>query len=171
MTTSKIHNENLSLLDKTLQLLIDSQTLSLHFNDLQIELLGNSSKEVKLTEISNGTLDDLFNDAYSIPSQKNKNLIKINELLIYLDSNNLIRLIEHNHLRITYQGIIQHSKGYLFTYNSEQETQNRLDAFDNFQRTSTKQMLRVTWLIALGTLVAMIYYILEIISASYCFCK
>ena len=171
MLSSEIHSENLSLLDKTLQILIDSQTLSLHFNDLQIKLLGNLTQEIKFANINNGTLDDLFNDAYSIPSQKTRNLIKINELLLYLDSNNLIHLIDNNHLRITYQGIIQHSKGHLFTYKSEEKKKNRLDTFDEFQRSSARRMLWINGVIALGTAVAMVYYFLEMISTPYCFCK
>ena len=171
MLNSEIHSENLSLLDKTLQILINSQTLSLHFNDLQIKLLGDSAKKVKFTNMDNSSLDALFNDAYSVPSQKTKNLIKINELLLYLDSNNLIHLIDNNHLRITYQGIIQHSKGYLFTYKSEEKTKNRLDTFDKFQRSSARRMLWINGAIALGTAVAMVYYLLEMISTPYCFCK
>ena len=171
MLNFEIHSENLSLLDKTLQTLIDSQTLCLHFNDLQIKLLGDLTQEVKFANIDNSSLDALFNDAYSIPSQKTKDLIKINELLLYLDSNNLIHLIDNNHLRITYQGIIQHSKGYLFTYKSEEKKKNRLDTFDEFQRSSARRMLWINGVIALGTAVAMVYYFLEMISTPYCFCK
>lgn len=163
--------DNLQLLDNALDYLIQSETLSLSIDDLRTKLINETDKKLELKNSDNMSVDELFTDIFSKQSQKTKNLVKISEVLLFLESEKLIRLIEQNHIRITYQGIIQHSKGYLSTYKYEQSVQNRLDAFDKFQRSSSRQMFVVTCLIALGTLVAMVYYILEMISTPYCFCK
>lgn len=163
--------ENLQLLDNTLGYLMESDTLSLYIDDLRIKLVKETDKKLELTNTNNNSVDDLFADIFTKQSQKTKNLIKISEVLLLLESEKLIRLIEQNHIRITYKGIIQHSKGYLTTYNSEQYDKNRLDAFDKFQRSFSNRMLWINGAIAVGTLVAMVYYFLEIVSTPYCFCK
>ena len=170
-TQNILITENLQLLDNALDYLMQSETLSLYIDDLRIKLINETDKKLELTNSDNKSVEDLFDDIFTKQSQKTKNLVKISEVLLLLESEKLIRLIEQNHIRITYQGIIQHSKGYLSTYKYEQSVQNRLDAFDKFQRSSSRQMFVVTCLIALGTLVAMVYYILEMISTPYCFYK
>ena len=170
-TQNILITENLQLLDNALDYLMQSETLSLYIDDLRIKLINETDKKLELTNSDNKSVEDLFDDIFTKQSQKTKNLVKISEVLLFLEAEKLIRLIEQNHIRITYQGVIQHSKGYLSTYKYEQSVQNRLDAFDKFQRSSSRQMFVVTCLIALGTLVAMVYYILEMISTPYCFYK
>ena len=171
MVQNNLITENLQLLDKTLDYLMQSETLSLYIDDLRINLINESDEKLELSNSENKSIDELFDDIFSKQSQKTKNLVKINEVLLFLETEKLIRLIEHNNIRLTYQGIIQHSKGYISTYNSEQYNKNRLDAFDKFQRTFSNRMLWINGAIALGTLVAMVYYFLEMISTPYCFCK
>jgi hypothetical protein len=171
MSQNNLIAENLKLLDNALDYLMQSETLSLYIDDLRIKLINETDKKLELKNSDNMSIDKLFADIFTKQSQKTKNLVIISEVLLLLESEKLIRLIEQNHIRITYKGIIQHSKGYLSTYNSEQYNKNRLDAFDKFQRSSSHQMLWINGAIALGTLVAMIYYFLEIISSPYCFCK
>ena len=171
MTQNNLITENLQLLDNTLNYLIQSETLSLYIDDLRIKLIDDSNKKLELSNSNNKSVEVLFTDIFNKQSQKNKNLVMISEALLLLESEKLIKLIECNHIRITYKGIIQHSKGYLTTYNSEQYDKNRLDAFDKFQRSFSNRMLWINGAIAVGTLVAMVYYFLEMISTPYCFCK
>ena len=171
MTQNNLITENLQLLDNALDYLMQSETLSLYIDDLRIKLIKETDKKLELINSDNNSVEDLFADIFTKQSQKTKNLVMIGEVLLLLESEKLIRLIEQNHIRITYQGIIQHSKGYLNTYNSEKYNQNRLDAFDKFQRVSSNRMMLINGAIALGTLVAMVYYFLEMISTPYCFCK
>ena len=171
MSQDNLITENLELLDNALDYLIQSETLSLSIDDLRIKLINETDKKLELKNSDNMSVDELFADIFSKQNQKTKNLIKINEVLLLLESEKLIKLIEQNHIRITYQGIIQHSKGYLSTYKYEQSVQNRLDAFDKFQRSSSRQMCWLTLWIMIGTLVAAVYYFLEMISTPYCFCK
>ena len=170
-TQNTLITENLQLLDNALDYLAQSETLGLHIDDLRIKLIKETDKKLELTNTDNKSVEDLFNDIFTTQSQKTKNLVKISEVLLFLEAEKLIRLIEQNHIRITYQGIIQHSKGYLSTYKYEQSVQNRLDAFDKFQRSSSRQMFWLTLWIMIGTLVAAVYYFLEMISTPYCFCK
>lgn len=163
--------ENLQLLDNALDSIIQSETLSLHIDDLRIKLIKETDKTLEIKNANNNTIEELFDDIYSHENQKTKNLIKINEVLLLLESEKLIKLIEQNHIRITYEGIIQHSKGYLNTYNYEKSIQNRLNDFDKFQRVSSNRMLWINGTIAVGTTVAIVYYILEMISTPYYFCK
>lgn len=171
MSQDNLITENLELLDNALDYLIQSETLSLHIDDLRIKLIKETDKKLELKNSDNMSVDELFNDIFAKQSQKTKNLVKISEVLLLLESEKLIKLIEQNHIRITYKGIIQHSKGYLNTYNSEEYNNNRLDAFDKFQRSSSRQMFWLTLWIMIGTLVAAVYYLLEMISTPYCFCK
>lgn len=163
--------ENLQLLDNALDSLIQSETLSLHIDDLRIKLIKETDKTLEINNPNNNTIEELFDDIYSHENQKTKNLIKINEVLLLLESEKLIKLIEENHIRITYEGIIQQSKGYLNTYKYEKSIQNRLDAFDKFQRSSAKRMNCLTFWIMIGTLVAAVYYTLQIFSLHICFCN
>jgi hypothetical protein len=162
---------NLELLDFILKYLIDSETYSNNVNFAHSEIFKNNLEELKYLNLDNKTFEDLYDNIFSKEIRNDKNRIKLNEAFLYLELEGLIRVIEQKHIRITYQGIIQYSKGYLSTYNSEQYNQNRLDAFDKFQRVFSNRMTWINGAIALGTLVAMIYYILEMISTPYCFCK
>ena len=107
MSKQNLIEDNLELLDNCLNYLIESETLSLYFDDLRIKLINDTNKKIELSNSNNRTVDELFVDIFSKQPQKTKNLIKISEVLLYLESENLIRLIEQNHIRITYQGIIQ----------------------------------------------------------------
>ena len=111
--------ENLQLLDSTLDYLTQFETLSLHIDDLRIKLIKETDKKLELKNSNNNSVEDLFDDIFTKQSQKTKNLVKISEVLLFLESENLIRLIEQNHIRITYQGIIQHSKGFKKQYEFE----------------------------------------------------
>ncbi|MFV8375388.1 hypothetical protein ACNQGC_08720 [Flavobacterium sp. GSP11] len=111
--------ENLQLLDSTLNYLIESETLSLYIDDLRIKLVEETDKKLLLTNSNNNSVQDLFADIFTTQSQKTKNLIMISEILLFLESEKLIKLIEQNHIRITYQGIIQHSKGFKKQYEFE----------------------------------------------------
>lgn len=111
---------------------------------------------------SNSTLDEIAGNTFD----RRDSLILFNqrtdEAILYLSKNNFVRL-NGEELSLTYDGIMQYSKGYISTYNYEKSIQNRLDAFDEFQRSSSKRMLWVNVFIAIGTLVAAVYYILEMI--------
>ncbi|UPZ17816.1 hypothetical protein [Flavobacterium humidisoli] len=163
--------ETLSLLDKSLDYLINSDTLSLHFNELKNKLFNDSTKDIELSQSDNNSVDELFNDIFSKQSQQTKNLTKINEVLLFLETEKLIRLIEQNHIRITYQGIIQHSKGYLNTYNLKKSNAQRLQNVEDVQKFHLKWMTILTSLIAVGTLVASIYYLFELFSVRFCLCN
>lgn len=111
--------ENLQLLDNALDYLIKSKTLSLHIDDFRIKLLKDTDKKLVLKNSDNNSIEALFDDIFTDHSQKTKNLVKVSEVLLFLESEKLIRLIEQNHIRITFQGIIQHSKGFIKQYRFE----------------------------------------------------
>ncbi len=118
-TQNDLISDNLQLLDNTLEYLIQSETLSLYFDDLRIKLINETEKKLELTNSDNNSIKELFDDIFNKQSQKTKNLVKINEVLLFLESEKYIRVIEQNHIRITYQGIIQHSKGFKKQYKFE----------------------------------------------------
>ena len=119
MAQNNLITENLQLLDNTLDYLMQSETLSLYVDDLRTKLINETDKKLELTNSDNMSVEDLFADIFTKQSQKTKNLIMISEILLFLESEKLIKLIEHNHIRITYQGIIQHSKGFKKQYEFE----------------------------------------------------
>ena len=119
MSQNNIVTQNLQLLDSTLNYLIQSETLSLYFDDLRIKLVEETDKKLIFKNSNNNSVEDLFADIFTTQSQKTKNLIMISEILLFLESEKLIKLIEQNHIRITYQGIIQHSKGFKKQYKFE----------------------------------------------------
>lgn len=110
----------------------------------------------------NATLDEIGENTFG----KRESLILFNqrteEAIFYLSKNNFIRL-NGEELSLTYDGIIQYSKGYVTTYTEQLYVQNRLESFDTFQRNFSRRMLWINGAIALGTIVAMIYYIFEMI--------
>jgi hypothetical protein len=118
-TQNTLITENLQLLDNALDYLVESETLSLYIDDLRIKLINETDKKLELTNSDNKSVEELFNDIFTKQSQKTKNLVKISEVLLFLESEKLIRLIEQNHIRITYQGVIQHSKGFKKQYEFE----------------------------------------------------
>tara|TARA_Y100000589_G_scaffold323357_1_gene357760 strand:+ start:573 stop:1088 length:516 start_codon:yes stop_codon:yes gene_type:complete len=168
MSKQNLIEDNLELLDNCLNYLIESETLSLYFDDLRIKLINDTNKKIELSNSNNRTVDELFVDIFSKQTQKTKNLIKISEVLLYLESENLIRLIEQNHIRITYQGIIQSSKGYLKTYKSEEATSQRVYNVEQLQNFHLRWMTILTSIIAVGTLVAAVYYFFELFSFEIC---
>ena len=119
MAQNNLITENLQLLDNTLDYLMQSETLSLYVDDLRTKLINETDKKLELTNSDNMSVEDLFADIFTKQSQKTKNLIMISEILLFLESEKLIKLIEQNHIRITYQGIIQHSKGFKKQYKFE----------------------------------------------------
>ena len=163
--------ETLSLLDKSLDYLINSDTLSLHFNELKTKLFNDATNDIELSQSGNKSVDELFTDIFSKQSQPTKNLTKINEVLLFLETEKLIRLIEQNHIRITYQGIIQYSKGYLNTYNLKKSNAQRLQNVEDVQKYHLKWMTILTSLIAVGTLVESVYYFFELFSVRFCLCN
>lgn len=119
MSQNNFTTENLQLLDSTLNYLIQSETLSLYIDDLRTKLVEETDKKLILINSNNNSVKDLFVDIFTTQSQKTRNLIMISEILLFLESEKLIKLIEQNHIRITYQGIIQHSKGFKKQYEFE----------------------------------------------------
>ena len=170
-TQNNLFVENLQLLDNALDYLAQSETLSLHIDDLRVKLIKETDKKLELINTDNKSVEDLFNDIFTTQSQKTKNLVKISEVLLFLEAEKLIRLIEQNHIRITYQGVIQHSKGYLATYTSELTSYQRLRNVENVQKFHLRWMSILTSIIAFGTLVASIYYFFEIFSVRFCICR
>ncbi|EMY3555005.1 hypothetical protein ABF190_002359, partial [Flavobacterium psychrophilum] len=77
---------------------------------------------------SNITLEEISKAEFN----KRDSLILFNqrteEAIFYLSKNNFIRL-NGNELSLTYDGLIQYSKSFVATYNSEQYNKNRLNAF------------------------------------------
>ena len=171
MSQNNIIAENLQLLDNTLNYLTQSETLSLHIDYLRIKLIKETDKKLKLKNSDNNSIQELFIDIFSVPTQKTQNLVKINEVLLLLESEKLIRLIEQNHIRITYQGIIQHSKGYVKEYDKQTSDETRLLNVEKFQKRNAREMFWITFLIMIGTLIAAIYYSLEILALHVCLCK
>lgn len=171
MVDDNLITDNLELLDNALNHLVQSETLSLHIDDLRIKLIDDTNKKLIISNSNNKSVDELFDDIFKEESQKTRNLIKISEVLLFLESENFIRLIEQNHIRITYQGIIQHSKGYLKTYTLESNTFQRVRNVEQIQNFHLRWMTILTSIIAIGTLVAAIYYFFEIFSYELSICK
>ncbi|SNB03186.1 hypothetical protein [Flavobacterium psychrophilum] len=82
---------------------------------------------------SNITLEEISKAEFN----KRDSLILFNqrteEAIFYLSKNNFIRL-NGNELSLTYDGLIQYSKSFVATYNSEQYNKNRLNAFETLSR-------------------------------------
>jgi hypothetical protein len=171
MTEDKDLIKNLEYLDSILQYFVLTQrdytadiiSLSNDIFKLKLEKKkGNFTKPVNMEEFFKSVL-----------SSDNETALfyKVQASIEYLIKEGYILIFDLYTLKITYKGIIKYSEGFVTTYTEQLSVQNRLNAFDKFQRSSSRQMFWLTLWIMVGTLVAAMYYILEMISTPSCFCK
>ncbi len=167
MSQDKNIKENYKLLDDILDYLIYQDNYSSSGYDII-----NNIYHSKLKPVGKETYDsieDFFNNV-DLSTVENTKKLKIRFALFYLVNQNLVTF-NNSYVTLTYLGIIEASRGFVNTYDEQVTVQNRLTSFDKFQRSFSNQMLWINGAIAVGTVVAMIYYILEMISTPYCFCK
>lgn len=152
---------NYQLLDKILEYLILQNSYS---SDV-IELINTIySMELKPKEKETyDSIEDFFNSVDFSNIENNKKL-KVRFALLFLFSEKLITF-NNSIVTITYLGIIQHSKGFLNEYQTQLSDKSRLLAVETFQNKISNRMLMANIVIALGTFVAMVYYILQIFSS------
>ena len=102
---------------------------------------------------------------------KDKTLYKVEKSLLYLEELGLVKSNDNYYVSLTYQGIIKYSDGFVKEYDKQSYDKIRLLNVENFQQRNAREMFWITFLIMIGTLVSALYYILEMISSPYCFCK
>ena len=171
MTEDKDLIKNLEYLDSILQYF----TVTHRDYTADIISLSNDIFKLKLEKKKGDfpkptTTEELFNSVFS-PDNENAIFYKVKASIQYLVDEGYLFTSDNYMLKITYKGIIKYSEGFVTTYTEQLSVKNRLNAFDKFQRDFSNRMLWINGAIALGTLVAMVYYFLEMISTPYCFCK
>ncbi|UPF06986.1 hypothetical protein, partial [Flavobacterium psychrophilum] len=102
---------------------------------------------------------------------EDKLLYKVEKSLLYLEELGLLKSTDNYYVSLTYQGIIKCSEGFVMEYEKQSSDKTRLLNVENFQQRNAREMFWITFLIMIGTLVSALYYILEMISTPYCFCK
>jgi|SRR5690606_15520358 len=150
---------NYQLLDKILEYLILQDSYSSHAVDV-INFIYDTELKPKNTENYDNILDLINNLDIDIENNK----LKLNFALSFLLSEKLITF-NNSIVTITYLGIIQYSKGYVNEHQTQLSDKNRLLAVETFQNKISRRILMTNIVIALGTFVAMIYYILQIFSS------
>ena len=160
--------DNLQVLDNVLSFLIDKKEYKTEINtlvnnvyNLQLNLIKPDKPE------SDITLEDIVKRS----DVKDKTLYKVEKSLLYLEELGLIRATDNYYVSLTYQGIIKYSEGFVKEYDKQSYDKTRLLNVENFQKRNAREMFWITFLIMVGTLVSALYYILEMLSSSYCFCK
>jgi hypothetical protein len=167
MTEDKDIKENYKLLDDILDYLILQDNYTSEILDI-INHIYHTHLKPKGKE-NYDSIEDFFNNV-DFSFVENTKKLKIQFALFYLVNQNIITF-HSSYVTISYLGIIEASKGFVTTYKYEKSVQSRLESFDKFQRSFSNQMFWLTLWIMVGTLVAAMYYILEMISTPYCFCK
>lgn len=183
MTKDKNVLENPQFLDKILNYLIDDcKSYACTFDEIYLYLysrdLTESNKQnsqgyytmiSKFNPIPNDDEEDFL--SFSMSNNTEAEGEKLAEACYYLAHNNYIRLNTNFDIKLTFEGILKANNNFVFTYNEEHLNKTRLLNVENFQRKTTRWMLWVNGAIAVGTLVAMFYYILEIFSVHFFYCK
>ena len=171
MTEDKDLIKNLEYLDSILQYFTVTQ------RDYTADIISLSNDIFKLKlEKKKGdfpkptTTEELFNSVFS-PDNENAIFYKVKASIQYLVDEGYLFTSDNYSLRVTYKGIIKYSEGFVKEYEKQTSDKTRLLNVENFQRKMSRWMLFVNGAIAVGTIVAMVYYILEMISTPYCFCK
>lgn len=172
--------DNLKLLDKILEILVrDCESYDITFSDLYFKIYNRvlpNDLDLFATGFFRMIVDKPFEDLdemFNEPKSENRKaeFIKLIEACYYLKSENMIRIANDNLLiHITYFGILKHSKSFVKEYEKLLSDETRLINVETFQNKMSCWMMFLTGLIALGTLVAMIYYIFEIFSRHVDFC-
>ena len=151
------------VLDITLKLLFDSMDYSIDISVLKAEI-----KKYNLEFVDKG--NSFFDEVFSVQHNSNKFEPFFDSLVIYLIENKFL-IVDGFIIKLTFKGIVQSSVGFVNTLDLEKSASQRLHNVEEIQKFHLKWMTFLTATIALGTFVAMIYYFLEMISTSYCFCK
>lgn len=160
--------DNLQVLDNVLSFLIDKKEYKTEINTLvssvyniQLNLIKPDKPESSIT------LEDIIKRS----DVKDKTLYKVEKSLLYLEELGLVKSNDNYYVSLTYQGIIKYSDGFVKEYDKQSYDKIRLLNVENFQQRNAREMFWITFLIMIGTLVSALYYILEMISSPYCFCK
>jgi hypothetical protein len=171
MKEDKNITDNLQLLDTILDYLINCEGYENNIILLINNIYHLKLKEQKSSNMKSLNLGQLIDTLLTREDRNEKRVVKLKEALIYLDGEKLIKVAPNNSIKLTYQGIIQYSNGYLNTHNLKKSNAQRLQNVEVVQKFHLKWMTFLTSLIAVGTLVVAAYYIFEILSLHVCICK
>lgn len=151
------------ILDSILKLLFDSNKYSVYIMNAKASI-----KALKLEFVGRGNtlIDEIFNEQHN----EEKFDSFFDEAIRYLVDNKFIE-DDGISLKLTFNGIIQSSVGFVNTLDLKETSSQRLYNVEKVQMFHLTWMTILTALIAVGTFVSMIYYLLEIFSTNYCFCK
>lgn len=130
-------NSNLKYLDDILKYLVqNASAYSVNFNTLYKYKFSrdfdedNKEFDINIQRTLDNNLESLFD--FSISDNNRAEAEKFYEALIFLNSENLIRIDNAWNIKITFEGIIEHGKGGLFKkYNSERY-KNWFDRFNAY---------------------------------------
>ncbi|EMY3479038.1 hypothetical protein ABF176_002519 [Flavobacterium psychrophilum] len=168
MSKDSILKDNLRVLDNILLFLIDKREYKIEINtlvnsiyNLQLNLIKPDKPESSIT----------LGDIVKRSDVEDKLLYKVEKSLLYLEELGLLKSTDNYYVSLTYQGIIKCSEGFVMEYEKQSSDKTRLLNVENFQQRNAREMFWITFLIMIGTLVSALYYILEMISTPYCFCK
>ncbi|AIG30883.1 hypothetical protein [Flavobacterium psychrophilum] len=168
MSKDSILKDNLRVLDNILLFLIDKREYKTEINtlvnsiyNLQLNLIKPDKPESSIT----------LGDIVKRSDVEDKLLYKVEKSLLYLEELGLLKSTDNYYVSLTYQGIIKCSEGFVMEYEKQSSDKTRLLNVENFQQRNAREMFWITFLIMIGTLVSALYYILEMISTPYCFCK
>ena len=151
------------ILDSILKLLSDSNKYVLYKSIIKDSI---KSKNLEFVGRGNTFIDEIFNEQHN----EEKFDSFFDEAIRYLADNKFIE-DDGISLKLTFNGIIQSSVGFVNTLDLKETSSQRLYDVEKVQKFHLTWMTILTALIAAGTFVSMIYYLLEIFSTNYCFCK
>jgi hypothetical protein len=189
MTEDKDLIKNLEYLDKTLTYLIHEcksyattfNSLYFHFYQRNLDTDNKFNALGYYTSIKNGSNnfeDFLLN--YSAPDNTQAQGQKLVESCYYLMKHDYIRLDEHLNIKITFEGIMKFSEGFVSMHHKNLSDSARLKLIAETQLTQNGQILianqkiaSLTCWIAVGAVVAVIYQVVELLKLlfSYWFCN
>ena len=181
MTEDKDIKQSLKLLDDILYYLIHNCTnYTASFDNLYEHLFNRKLSDDKdfnqlgflksIKESESKTLDELF--SFSIADNTKAQGEKLVEACHFLHKKGLVRLSQNFDIKITYDGILKYSDGFLFNYQRTQSDSERLLFVEGTQLNQNQSMMdsnrkiaRLTFWIMLGTVVAASYYLLLLLKA------
>ena len=180
MTEDKDIIKNLEYLDKILSYLIhecksyitDFNSLYFHFysrnldNDNKFNAMGYYTS---ISDNESNSIEDFFSN-FSISDNTQAQGEKLVEACYYLMKQGYIRLDKQFNIKITFEGIIKYSEGFVTKHHKMLSDSARLKLISEHQLTQNGQILvanqkiaSLTRWIAIGAVVAVIYQVVELL--------
>ena len=170
MTTDNYIEDNLKYLDNILKSLVNNASYySLSFSELYKHLYNRDFESddkfnaknhlISISEDSKFFKDSISNNQKALGK-------KLVEACYFLSKSGYVLIDSEFNIKITFSGILKASYGFVQSHQKEQADDERLLQVEETAKTQGRWLIFLTALVALGTLVSAVYYVLLMICSN-----